>query len=138
MIYTNLNGKPSPTMKCCFISLVKHTDLAKVFIENYGGALFLDCLGCSCNDFQLIYYTLLNIWMLSFVEDSIEKFIGVPKSGVFKYVCDILQQVSREKITRVAFMIFKNIQDHHSCLELMMDSKLLIIIDVILKSNIKN
>jgi len=122
----------------CFVNLIKHADLAELFLENGGGALLLDCLGRSGNDIQLIYYTLLNIWMLSFVEDSIEKFIGVTKFGVVKHICDILQKVSREKITRVAFMIFKNIQNNHGCLELMMDNKLLKIIDTILKGNIKD
>ncbi len=54
--------------------------------------------------------------MLSFVEGSIEKFLGVPKFGVIKHICDILQKVSREKITRVAFMIFKNIEENNTCL----------------------
>ena len=35
-------------------------------------------------------------------------------------------------------MIFKNIQDYHSCLELMIDNRLLKIIDTILKGNIKD
>lgn len=60
------------------------------------------------------------------------------KYGVIRYICEILQKVSREKITRVAFTIFKNIQSNHGCLELMMDSKLLKIIDTILKGNIKD
>lgn len=107
-------------------------------MENGGGALLIDCLTKSGNDIQLIYYTLLNVWMLSFVDDSVEKFIGVPKFSVVKSICEILQKVSREKITRVAFMIFKNIQNNHGCLELMMDNKLLKIIDTILKGNIKD
>lgn len=35
-------------------------------------------------------------------------------------------------------MIFKNIQEYHSCLELMIDNRLLKIIDTILKGNIKD
>lgn len=35
-------------------------------------------------------------------------------------------------------MIFKNIQANNSCLELMIDSKLLKIIDTLLKGNIKD
>lgn len=35
-------------------------------------------------------------------------------------------------------MIFKNIEHNHSCLELMMDNKLLKIIDTILKGNLKD
>lgn len=100
--------------------------------------MLTECLNRSGNDIQLIYYTLLNVWMLSFVDEAIEKLISVPKLGVVKSVCEILQKVSREKITRVAFMIFKNIEKDHSCLELMMDNKLLKIIDTILKGNLKD
>ncbi len=76
--------------------------------------------------------------MLSFIEEAVEKFISLPKVGVVRSICEILQKVSREKITRVAFMIFKNIEKDHGCLELMMDNKLLKIIDTILKGNIKD
>ena len=98
----------------------------------------MDCFNKSGNDIQLIYYTLLNVWMLSFVDDNTEKLFGSSKFGIIKHICDILQKVSREKITRVAFMIFKNVQDYHSCLELMIDNRLLKIIDTILKGNIKD
>lgn len=92
----------------------------------------------SNNDIQKIYYALLNVWMLSFVEEGIERFISVPKFGVIKSICEILQKISREKITRISFMIFKNIQGNNGSLELMIDSKLLKIIDTLLKGNIKD
>jgi V-type H+-transporting ATPase subunit H len=76
--------------------------------------------------------------MLSFLSEAVEKFIGATKFGVIKHICDILQKVSREKITRVAFMIFKNIEEIPGCLELMIDNRLLKIIDTILKGNIKD
>ena len=98
----------------------------------------IDCLNKSGNDIQLIYYALLNIWMLSFVTETAEKLFGSSKFGVIKQICDILQKVSREKITRVAFMIFKNVVEYHSCLELMIDNRLIKIIDTILKGNIKD
>lgn len=107
-------------------------------MDNGGANLIQDCLSRSGNDIQLIYYTLLNVWMLSFLESHVERFIGAAKSGVIKHICDVLQKVSREKITRVAFMIFKNIQEYPACLELMIDSRLLKIIDTILKGNIKD
>jgi V-type H+-transporting ATPase subunit H len=95
-------------------------------------------LNKSNNDIQKIYYALLNVWMLSFVEEGIERFISVPKFGVIKSICEILQKISREKITRISFMIFKNIQGNNGSLELMIDSKLLKIIDTLLKGNIKD
>jgi V-type H+-transporting ATPase subunit H len=120
------------------VHLNKHEFLANVFLE-YGGASFLlDCFNRSGNDIQLIYYTLLNVWMLSFIPETVEKLFGTAKFGVIKHICEILQKVSREKITRVAFMIFKNIQHEHTCLELMIDNRLLKIIDTILKGNIKD
>jgi V-type H+-transporting ATPase subunit H len=75
--------------------------------------------------------------MLSFVNEGIEKFIAVPKYGVIKTMCEILQKISREKITRISFMIFKNIQHSSQCLELMIDNRLLKIVDTLLKGNIK-
>ena len=122
----------------CFVHLNKHADLAREFLRNGGGQLLLDALSRSGNDIQLIYYTLLNVWMLSFTEEGVEDFIGVAKHGVIRHVCEILQKVSREKITRVAFMVFENVQESHVCLELMMDNKLLKIIDTILKGNLKD
>lgn len=76
--------------------------------------------------------------MLSFIEEGIERFISVAKFGVIKSMCEILQKISREKITRISFMIFKNIQSNNTCLELMMDYKLIKIIDTLLKGNIKD
>jgi len=57
--------------------------------------LILDCLVKSNNDIQKIYYALLNVWMLSFIEDGIEKFISVSKFAVIKSMCEILQKISR-------------------------------------------
>ena len=59
---------------------------------------------------------LLNVWLLSFVDVAVEKFIGVAKYGVLRSVCEILQKLSREKLTRVAFLIFKNLENNQACL----------------------
>jgi len=69
--------------------------LAKIFLENDGTQLILDCLSKSNNDIQKIYYALLNVWMLSFIEEGIERFISIPKFGVIKSMCEILQKISR-------------------------------------------
>lgn len=55
----------------------------------------LECLTKSNNDIQKIYYALLNVWMLSFIEEGIEKFISVAKLNVIKAMCEILQKISR-------------------------------------------
>lgn len=120
------------------IYLNKHQVLAEVFLENGGTQLILDSLRSSGSDTQVLYYILLNIWLLSFVEVAVTKFLEVPKYGVLKSVCEILQKLSREKLTRVSFMIFKNVESSEKCLELLIDAKLLKIIDTLLKGNIKN
>lgn len=120
------------------IHLNKHESLAEVFIENNGGKLITDSLRQSGSETQMLYYTLLNIWLLSFVPLGVEKLLAVPKYGVLKSVCEILQKLSREKLTRVAFMIFKNVEGNQTCLELLIDGKLLKIIDTLLKGNIKD
>jgi hypothetical protein len=53
-------------------------------------------------------------------------------------ICEVLQKISRDKLVRVAFIIFKNLQNNQVCLELMMDVGLLKIIDTLLKGNIKD
>lgn len=98
------------------IYLNKHQALAEVFLENGGGQIIIDSFRSSGNDTQFLYYILLNIWLLSFVEVAIEKLISVPKFGILKSVCEVLQKLSREKLTRVAFMIFKNVEVSEQCL----------------------
>ena len=83
---------------CLLSSLVylnKHQVLAEVFIDNGGSQLIIDGLNNSGSETQMLYYTLLNIWLLSFVESSIDKFLAVPKFGVLRSVCQILQKLSR-------------------------------------------
>jgi len=69
------------------IYLNKHAALAEVFLENGGGQLIIDSFRQSGSDTQILYYTLLNIWLLSFVETAVQKFIAVPKNGVLRSVC---------------------------------------------------
>ena len=79
----------------CFVHLNKHEYLAEHFLEFGGAAFLIDCLSKSGNDIQLIYYALLNVWMLSFVTETLERLFGSSKFGVIKNICDMLQKVSR-------------------------------------------
>lgn len=59
---------------CLMSSLVylnKHQVLAEVFLENGGTQLIVDGLKNSGSETQMLYYTLLNIWLMSFVEAGI-------------------------------------------------------------------
>lgn len=57
--------------------------------------MILESLLKSSNDIQKIYYTLLNVWMISFIEEGIDRFISVAKFGIIKNMCEILQKISR-------------------------------------------
>ena len=58
-----------------------------MFLDNGGSQLIIDGLKHSGSETQMLYYTLLNIWLLSFVDAAIEKFLAVPKFAVLKSVC---------------------------------------------------
>lgn len=93
----------------CLVHLNKHEDLSTIFLENAGGTMILSVLEQNTNEVQLLYYTLLNVWLLSFTENGVRDFISVAKLGVIRHICDILQKISREKLVRISFAIFKNI-----------------------------
>lgn len=54
----------------------------------------------------MIYYTLLNIWVLTFEKTSRAKFAD-PKALIVPSMIDAVKNVSREKVSRVAFKIFR-------------------------------
>lgn len=51
----------------CLVYLNKHQALAEIFLENGGGQLILDSFKQYASDTQVLYYILLNVWLLSFV-----------------------------------------------------------------------
>ena len=56
---------------CLLSSLIylnKHQALAEIFMKNEGGQLIVDGLKHSGSETQMLYYTLLNVWLLSFVD----------------------------------------------------------------------
>lgn len=62
------------------------------------------------NDIQISYYTLLNVWMISFSEHSYEYFKN-PAIGLIRLITDVIQKLAREKLVRVAFMTYKNLSE---------------------------
>jgi len=57
-----------------------------------------------------MYYTILNVWLMSFCEDSLLVFNN-PKYGFIRLTIEIIQKISREKLVRVSFAYFKNLVD---------------------------
>ena len=120
------------------VHIIKHDELTRIMMENGGVELIIDALNRHSTDIQVVYYAFLNLWMLSYVDEAYPKYLSVAKFGVIRLICEILQKISRDKLVRVAFLIFRNLMQNASCLELMMDVGLLKIIDVMLKGNIKD
>lgn len=61
----------------------------------------------SPDDLGVMYYTMLNIWMLSFHESSWKYFIENTRNGIIKNMINVIQIISREKILRVSFSTFR-------------------------------
>ena len=56
-------------------------------------------------DMQVIYYSLLSTWILTFEKQSRPKFAD-PKALIIPHMIEAVKNISREKISRVAFKIF--------------------------------
>ena len=65
-----------------------------------------DILQRNSAELQVIYYTLLNVWILTFEKSARSKFAD-PKALIVPSMIDAVKNVSREKVSRVAFKIFR-------------------------------
>jgi hypothetical protein len=61
------------------VNLIKHEDMGQIFIKNGGVELLIDSLSKNSNDLQIIYYTFLNIWLISFLDEAYSSYLAVPK-----------------------------------------------------------
>lgn len=81
--------------------------------------------------------------MLTFEKTSRSKFAD-PKALIVPNMIDAVKNVSREKVSRVAFKIFrvksayKNLAKWDDCIELLVDNNLLKVVDNELRKNIKD
>eukprot|EP01017_Pseudomicrothorax_dubius_P029281 TRINITY_DN3543_c0_g1_i6.p1 TRINITY_DN3543_c0_g1~~TRINITY_DN3543_c0_g1_i6.p1 ORF type:complete len:172 (+),score=41.22 TRINITY_DN3543_c0_g1_i6:99-614(+) len=106
--------------------------------KNGGIVVLLSVIKRNLYDVQVMYYTCLNFWLLSYYKESAKYFAG-PASGIIRNVITIIQNHSREKIWRVAFYLFKNLSNlHENTIEIMVDCGLLKVVDTLLKGNIKD
>ena len=103
-------------VQTCLANMFKLTTACEGFLQN------LDVLGMRSlawnleknpDDLGLMYYTMLNIWILSFHESSHKFFLkpmktrdGVPLP-LIKRMINVIEIISKEKILRVAFGTFR-------------------------------
>ena len=102
-----------------------------------------DILQRNSGELQVIYYTLLNVWVLTFEKTSRPKFAD-PKALIVPSMIEAVKNTSREKVSRVAFKIFRveslnqNLAKWDDCIELLVDNNLLKVVENELRKNIKD
>ncbi len=84
-----------------------------------------------------MYYTLINIWILSFEEEFI-KFVENPKNLIIAEILVVLKKLAREKLTRVGLKIMRNFANSTNCVSLMIDNNLLGFLTMQMRKNIKD
>ncbi|KAL4470236.1 hypothetical protein ABPG74_011847 [Tetrahymena malaccensis] len=138
----NENNKCGQVEDYCLITclsfILKQAHLVNKFIDNRGQERIYQILKKNKNDLQIMYYTLLVLWLLSFCEKSIDSFLQ-PNLRFISSMVEIIQKLSREKLIRVAFQCLKNLAEKsQQCIEVMVDCDLLKLCETLLKGNIKD
>ena len=118
------------------------------FLEKLGGLQALgQNLQNSPDNLGLMYYTMLNIWVLSFHKESYPHFLKRDKIPLIKKMITVIEIIAKEKILRVAFGTFMVTPSFHpqnlidSCpeiCELMLDSGLLKMVELYINHNLKD
>lgn len=104
--------------------------------------IFLSCrlntiLQRNIGELQVIYYLFLDVWILTFDKTARPKFAD-PKALIVPSMVEAIKNVSREKVSRVAFKVFRNLAKWDECVELMVDNNLLKVVDNELRKNFKD
>jgi V-type H+-transporting ATPase subunit H len=88
-------------------------------------------------ELSVVYYAILDVWILTFDKSSREPFSD-PKAGIIPAMVEAVKNISREKVSRVAFKVFRNLAAWDPCVELMVDNNLLKVVDNELRKNIRD
>jgi len=102
----------------CLVQLVKQNWLARHFVEMSRGFdvlshwLMHDCTNTS-ND-QLTYNTLCMLWIVSVHDFTLPKF---DEHEIIEKVAKILDYYNKEKIVRIAMMLFESVMRDKECMD---------------------
>ena len=107
------------------------------FMNHQGNLILKELFDKNSKDLQIMYYTLLNIWILSF-EDDFVKFVEDPKNLIIVDILNTLKKLAREKLTRVGLKILRNLSRSTSCVSLMIDNNLIGFLTMEMRKNIKD
>lgn len=120
----------------CLSHLLLVPGMTKIFLEIDGHRNLKDILSRHVNNLQLVYFSFLCLWSISF-EDISQSYFCNADWNIVPEMISALKNISREKLSKIAFRIFKNIGRWSRCIELMNDNDLLKVIENELKKNIK-
>lgn len=120
----------------CLSHLLLVPGCTRVFLDAEGHKHLKDILARHGNNLQIVYYTFLCLWSISF-EDISQSYFCNAAWQIIPEMINALKSISREKLSKIAFRIFKNISRWQKCVELMNDNDLLKVVENELKKNIK-
>lgn len=120
----------------CLTHLLLVPGMTRVFLDIDGHRNLKDILARHGNNLQIVYYTFLCLWSMSF-EDISQSYYCNAEWNIIPEMINALKSISREKLSKIAFRIFKNISRWQKCVELMNDNDLLKVVENELKKNIK-
>ena len=94
------------TIYNCLIYLLKNGKVACQFINNKGVEILANGLDKYSSQLQTVYHLLMDCWLISYEEKSYPYFRD-PLYGLIKLITNTIQRLSREKIIRISFSIFR-------------------------------
>ena len=118
-------------------SILLIPEMPSFFLNKNGLLVIKNLFKNNQNDLQVIYYTLLSVWILSF-EQQFVQLVEEPKNLLIFDILNSIKKLAREKLVRVGLKIFKNLSDSTACVSLMIDNNLINFITMEMRKNIKD
>ncbi|CAG9329016.1 unnamed protein product [Blepharisma stoltei] len=132
------NSLPLEEATYCFLPLFKIDAIRREFLRTGGlRTVLVPLLEQKSGIFQPIYAAICCLWMLSFDEDSYEFFIRSDYNLIGKIIKE-LRRTDKEKVIRVALGTLKNLSAGEGTIEIMIENKLVEIIDNLSKRILKD
>lgn len=119
--------------------LLKHQELAELFVDRGGADQLISVLNGEFHNAQIAYSSVLNIFLLSFVPRFMGEWLCNPKQGVLRRIIELLSSTYREKVIRASFRLFGRVaRESQRGTDLLIDLNLDGTIEGILKGTAKD
>jgi len=114
--------------------LLKHQELAELFVERGGADQLISVLNSELHDPQVAYSNVLNLFLLSFVEKFMKGWLCDPKHGVIRRIIELLSCTRRDKVLRASFRLFSRVAEQsQQGVDLLIDLNMEAVIENIMK-----